>query len=176
MILKPFMLRRIKKDVENELSDKIEIMVHCPLTIRQKLLYIALKKKIKIEELLHYSVGAESGHNVDKNFTSNLMNLVMQFRKVRITSIHIQVMACISQNYTFCSYFTSGRVVTSSGPKKTFINVNLLPSPFPKPSGDDYVKRVPSDLHNLRTKQYRSSEKKTVIGPFRAPPTSNDCR
>ncbi|XP_037302740.1 LOW QUALITY PROTEIN: chromatin-remodeling ATPase INO80-like, partial [Manduca sexta] len=82
MILKPFMLRRIKKDVENELSDKIEIMVHCPLTIRQKLLYIALKKKIKIEELLHYSVGAESGHSVDKNFTSNLMNLVMQFRKV----------------------------------------------------------------------------------------------
>ncbi|XP_041982684.1 chromatin-remodeling ATPase INO80 [Aricia agestis] len=82
MILKPFMLRRIKKDVENELSDKIEVMVHCPLTIRQKLLYIALKKKIKIEELLHYSVGAESGHNVDKNFTSNLMNLVMQFRKV----------------------------------------------------------------------------------------------
>ncbi|XP_053615593.1 chromatin-remodeling ATPase INO80 isoform X2 [Plodia interpunctella] len=82
MILKPFMLRRIKKDVENELSDKIEIMVHCPLTIRQKLLYIALKKKIKIEELLHYTVGSESGHNVDKNFTSNLMNLVMQFRKV----------------------------------------------------------------------------------------------
>lgn len=40
MILKPFMLRRIKKDVENELSDKIEIMVHCPLTIRQRLLYI----------------------------------------------------------------------------------------------------------------------------------------
>ncbi|CAG4960273.1 unnamed protein product [Colias eurytheme] len=82
MILKPFMLRRIKKDVENELSDKIEIMVHCPLTIRQKLLYIALKKKIKIEELLHYTIGSESGHNVDKNFTSNLMNLVMQFRKV----------------------------------------------------------------------------------------------
>ncbi|XP_045484505.1 chromatin-remodeling ATPase INO80 [Pieris rapae] len=82
MILKPFMLRRIKKDVENELSDKIEIMVHCPLTIRQKLLYIALKKKIKIEELLHYTIGSETGHNVDKNFTSNLMNLVMQFRKV----------------------------------------------------------------------------------------------
>lgn len=39
MILKPFMLRRIKKDVENELSDKIEIMVYCPLTTRQKLLY-----------------------------------------------------------------------------------------------------------------------------------------
>lgn len=33
------MLRRIKKDVENELSDKIEVMVYCPLTTRQKVLY-----------------------------------------------------------------------------------------------------------------------------------------
>uniref|UniRef100_A0AAR5PHQ5 Chromatin-remodeling ATPase INO80 n=1 Tax=Dendroctonus ponderosae TaxID=77166 RepID=A0AAR5PHQ5_DENPD len=82
MILKPFMLRRIKKDVENELSDKIEVMVYCPLTTRQNLLYLALKQKIKIEDLLHYSVGGGDSHNVDKNFTSNLMNLVMQFRKV----------------------------------------------------------------------------------------------
>ncbi|EFA10951.2 chromatin-remodeling ATPase INO80 [Tribolium castaneum] len=82
MILKPFMLRRIKKDVENELSDKIEVMVYCPLTTRQQLLYMALKQKIKIEDLLHYSVGGGDSHTVDKNFTSNLMNLVMQFRKV----------------------------------------------------------------------------------------------
>ncbi|XP_037942615.1 chromatin-remodeling ATPase INO80-like [Teleopsis dalmanni] len=86
MILKPFMLRRIKKDVENELSDKIEIMVYCPLTIRQKLLYMALKKKIRIEDLLHLTrsgAGSSSdGGHVDRNFTSNLMNLVMQFRKV----------------------------------------------------------------------------------------------
>lgn len=81
MILKPFMLRRIKKDVENELSDKIEIMVYCPLTMRQNLLYMALKKKIRIEDLLQYTDRA-SDHVVDKNFTSNLMNLVMQFRKV----------------------------------------------------------------------------------------------
>ncbi|XP_018566772.1 putative DNA helicase Ino80 [Anoplophora glabripennis] len=82
MILKPFMLRRIKKDVENELSDKIEVMVYCPLTTRQNLLYLALKQKIKIEDLLHYTVGGGDSHVVDKNFTSNLMNLVMQFRKV----------------------------------------------------------------------------------------------
>lgn len=81
MILKPFMLRRIKKDVENELSDKIEIMVYCPLTMRQNLLYLALKKKIRIEDLLQCTDrGADS--TIDKNFTSNLMNLVMQFRKV----------------------------------------------------------------------------------------------
>lgn len=33
------MLRRIKKDVENELSDKIEVLKYCPLTSRQKILY-----------------------------------------------------------------------------------------------------------------------------------------
>ncbi|XP_017878637.1 chromatin-remodeling ATPase INO80 isoform X2 [Ceratina calcarata] len=82
MILKPFMLRRIKKDVENELSDKIEVMVYCPLTTRQKLLYSALKQKIRIEDLLHYTVGGGDTATNDKNFTSNLMNLVMQFRKV----------------------------------------------------------------------------------------------
>lgn len=83
MILKPFMLRRIKKDVENELSDKIEIMVYCPLTTRQKLLYKALKKKIRIEDLLKVTTGnGASADGLDKNFTSNLMNLVMQFRKV----------------------------------------------------------------------------------------------
>ncbi|EDW14836.1 chromatin-remodeling ATPase INO80 [Drosophila mojavensis] len=88
MILKPFMLRRIKKDVENELSDKIEIMVYCPLTIRQKLLYRALKQKIRIEDLLHVANGGSTtsasgdGSILDRNFTSNLMNLVMQFRKV----------------------------------------------------------------------------------------------
>lgn len=87
MILKPFMLRRIKKDVENELSDKIEVMVYCPLTTRQRLLYMALKQKIRIEDLLHYTVGGGDSHTVDKNFTSNLMNLVMQFRKVRSLSL-----------------------------------------------------------------------------------------
>lgn len=81
MILKPFMLRRIKKDVENELSDKIEIMVYCPLTMRQNLLYTALKKKIRIEDLLQFT-DRNSDNATDKSFTSNLMNLVMQFRKV----------------------------------------------------------------------------------------------
>uniref|UniRef100_A0A8C5D4H1 Chromatin-remodeling ATPase INO80 n=1 Tax=Gadus morhua TaxID=8049 RepID=A0A8C5D4H1_GADMO len=79
MILKPFMLRRIKKDVENELSDKIEILTYCQLTCRQRLLYQALRNKISIEDLLQSSMGtAQQSHNT----TSSLMNLVMQFRKV----------------------------------------------------------------------------------------------
>uniref|UniRef100_A0A8C1DI57 Chromatin-remodeling ATPase INO80 n=1 Tax=Cyprinus carpio carpio TaxID=630221 RepID=A0A8C1DI57_CYPCA len=79
MILKPFMLRRIKKDVENELSDKIEILTYCQLTSRQRLLYQALKNKISIEDLLQSSMGtSQQSHST----TSSLMNLVMQFRKV----------------------------------------------------------------------------------------------
>ncbi|KAJ8308012.1 LOW QUALITY PROTEIN: hypothetical protein KUTeg_012886 [Tegillarca granosa] len=80
MILKPFMLRRVKKDVENELSDKIEILVYCPLTRRQKMLYQAIKNKISIEDLLQSTTSSTSQ---SQNTTSSLMNLVMQFRKRR---------------------------------------------------------------------------------------------
>ncbi|KAL8590096.1 hypothetical protein ACOMHN_034327 [Nucella lapillus] len=79
MILKPFMLRRVKKDVENELSDKIEIMVNCPLTKRQKQLYEAIKKKISIDDLIQ---STNQSNSQSQTTTSSLMNLVMQFRKV----------------------------------------------------------------------------------------------
>uniref|UniRef100_UPI00358F80CD chromatin-remodeling ATPase INO80 isoform X2 n=1 Tax=Myxine glutinosa TaxID=7769 RepID=UPI00358F80CD len=79
MILKPFMLRRIKKEVENELSDKIEVLMYCHLNSRQRLLYQGLKNKISIEDLLQSSMGSsQQAHTT----TSSLMNLVMQFRKV----------------------------------------------------------------------------------------------
>lgn len=56
MILKPFMLRRIKKDVENELSDKIEIMVYCPLTSRQKLLYSGNPNILSHTHIIKYTL------------------------------------------------------------------------------------------------------------------------
>jgi len=79
IILKPFMLRRIKKDVEHELTDKIEVLVYCPLTIRQRLLYAGLKQNIHMEELL---AGLGLGSGSTGMGVSSLMNLVMQFRKV----------------------------------------------------------------------------------------------
>ncbi len=86
MILKPFMLRRIKRDVENELTEKVEVLLYCPLTIRQKLLYMGLKRKIKVEELLQQGDRAASSSSSSQSqaVTSSLMNLVMQFRKVCI--------------------------------------------------------------------------------------------
>lgn len=74
MILKPFMLRRVKKDVENELGAKVEIDIDCYLSGRQKAMYRAIRDKLPLEDLVELS---NSSSNTD-----NLMNIVMQFRKV----------------------------------------------------------------------------------------------
>jgi DNA helicase INO80 len=74
-ILKPFMLRRVKKDVENEIGAKTEYEISCKMTERQKLLYNSIKRKLKNISDLFNSVDS-------KIKVENLMNLVMQFRKV----------------------------------------------------------------------------------------------
>lgn len=74
VILKPFMLRRVKKNVQSELGDKVEIDIFCDLTNRQKKYYQMLKSQISLVDLL-------SNNNNDEN-SQSLMNLVMQFRKV----------------------------------------------------------------------------------------------
>ncbi|KAJ3353253.1 putative DNA helicase ino80 [Allomyces javanicus] len=52
MILQPFMLRRVKRDVQSELGEKIEINVSCALSKKQMLLYRLLKQKISIRDIL----------------------------------------------------------------------------------------------------------------------------
>ena len=76
MILKPFMLRRIKRNVQHELGEKIEVEVYCDLTARQRALYKGLKQKISISELL------QKATSLNEESMDSLMNLVMQFRKV----------------------------------------------------------------------------------------------
>jgi len=76
MILKPFMLRRVKAHVQKELGDKIETDVFCDLTYRQRAYYANLRSKISIMDLI------EKATLGDDQDTATLMNLVMQFRKV----------------------------------------------------------------------------------------------
>ena len=94
MILKPFMLRRVKRHVQNELSEKvgsdcgvqiifiwfpfkIEKDVFVDLSARQRKLYKALLANVSIADLL------EKAANIgDADSARSLMNLVMQFRKV----------------------------------------------------------------------------------------------
>ena len=72
LILKPFMLRRVKKDVENEMPPKIEILVDCGLSRRQRFYYRALTAKVR---------GGGKGSGLGES-TDKLMNIVMKFRLV----------------------------------------------------------------------------------------------
>ncbi|KAF5750246.1 DNA helicase INO80-like [Tripterygium wilfordii] len=76
-ILKPFMLRRVKKDVISELTTKTEVTVHCKLSSRQQAFYQAIKNNISLAELFDSS----RGHLSEKKIL-NLMNIVIQLRKV----------------------------------------------------------------------------------------------
>lgn len=76
-ILKPFMLRRVKKDVISELTKKTEVTVHCKLSSRQQAFYQAIKNKISLAELFD----SNRGHLNEKKIM-NLMNIVIQLRKV----------------------------------------------------------------------------------------------
>jgi SNF2 family DNA or RNA helicase len=64
-ILRPFLLRRLKKDVEKQLPDKVEHVLYCPLSRRQQYLY---------DEFL------EKRSNPDDNL--GIMNVLMYLRKV----------------------------------------------------------------------------------------------
>lgn len=76
-VLKPFMLRRVKKDVITELTGKTEVTVHCKLSSRQQAFYQAIKNKISLAELFD----SNRGHLNEKKIL-NLMNIVIQLRKV----------------------------------------------------------------------------------------------
>ncbi|KAL4204250.1 hypothetical protein AMTRI_Chr01g108830 [Amborella trichopoda] len=76
-ILKPFMLRRVKKDVITEMTSKKEVTVYCKLSSRQQAFYQAIKNKISLAEL----IDSTRGHLNEKKIL-NLMNIVIQLRKV----------------------------------------------------------------------------------------------
>ncbi|KAJ3215020.1 swr1 complex component [Clydaea vesicula] len=71
-VLRPFLLRRLKKDVEKEMPSKIEHVVSCRLSRRQKYLYDDFMSRAKTKEDL------SSG-----NFMS-ILNCLMQLRKENI--------------------------------------------------------------------------------------------
>ena len=65
-ILRPFILRRMKKDVEKQLPDKIEHIVFCQLSRRQQFLY---------DEFLERRY-------TQKEDCVGILNILMQLRKV----------------------------------------------------------------------------------------------
>jgi len=102
MILKPFMLRRVKRHVQNELSEKIEIDVHVDLSARQRALYAALLAKVSVQDLLE-----KAANMGDADSARSLMNLVMQFRKV-CNHPELFERADVVAPFSFCTFGKSG--------------------------------------------------------------------
>ncbi|KAF8330420.1 P-loop containing nucleoside triphosphate hydrolase protein [Cantharellus anzutake] len=98
MILKPFMLRRVKKHVQNELGDKIEIDLYCDLSFRQRALYRGLRANVSVQELL-----VKAAKHGDADSARSLMNLVMQFRKV-CNHPDLFERADVTAPYAFCDF------------------------------------------------------------------------
>ncbi|KDR85120.1 hypothetical protein GALMADRAFT_218196 [Galerina marginata CBS 339.88] len=102
MILKPFMLRRVKRHVQNELSEKIEIDIFVDLSARQRALYAGLLANVSVADLL------EKAANIgDADSARSLMNLVMQFRKV-CNHPELFERADVVAPFSFCNFGRSG--------------------------------------------------------------------
>ncbi|KAG5360806.1 Nuclear protein STH1/NPS1 [Yarrowia sp. B02] len=76
-VLRPFLLRRLKKDVEKDLPDKVETVIKCKMSALQLKMY---------QQMLKYNalyVGDESGAaGVNKSGVKGLNNKIMQLRKI----------------------------------------------------------------------------------------------
>jgi SWI/SNF-related matrix-associated actin-dependent regulator of chromatin subfamily A protein 2/4 len=71
-VLRPFLLRRLKKEVESQLPDKVEYIIKCDMSALQRIIYHHMKKN---------GVLLTEGTN-GKNGTKALMNTIMQLRKI----------------------------------------------------------------------------------------------
>ncbi|BAO42413.1 putative DNA helicase INO80 [Kluyveromyces marxianus DMKU3-1042] len=115
MVLKPFMLRRIKKNVQSELGDKIEIDVLCDLTFRQAKLYQILKSQVSGGyDAIENAAGAD-----DVTSDQKLVNLVMEFRKV-CNHPDLFERADVSSPFSFVSFGESSSLLREGD----FVEVN----------------------------------------------------
>lgn len=69
-VLRPYLLRRLKRDVEKELPSKFEHLTLCPLSKRQRFLYDEFMSRAQTRDAL------ESG------IYQKIANILMQLRKV----------------------------------------------------------------------------------------------
>uniref|UniRef100_H2YVT5 Global transcription activator SNF2L2 n=1 Tax=Ciona savignyi TaxID=51511 RepID=H2YVT5_CIOSA len=75
-VLRPFLLRRLKKEVESQLPEKVEYLVKCDMSALQRLLYCHMHA-----HGLVLTDGSEKG-NYGKGGAKMLMNTIMQLRKI----------------------------------------------------------------------------------------------
>ena len=71
-VLRPFLLRRLKKEVESQLPDKVEYIIKCDMSALQRVIYHHMKTR---GVLL-------TDDKTGKNGAKTLMNTIMQLRKI----------------------------------------------------------------------------------------------
>ncbi|XP_070819753.1 probable global transcription activator SNF2L2 [Chaetodon trifascialis] len=74
-VLRPFLLRRLKKEVESQLPEKVEYVVKCDMSAIQKVLYRHMQKGILLTD------GSEKDKK-GKGGAKALMNTIMQLKKI----------------------------------------------------------------------------------------------
>ncbi|WFD29111.1 RSC chromatin remodeling complex ATPase component [Malassezia sp. CBS 17886] len=77
-VLRPFLLRRLKKDVESELPDKVEKVVRCRMSALQQKLYQQMKR----HKMILSDVGSTGGKGGKPQGIRGLQNAIMQLRKI----------------------------------------------------------------------------------------------
>ncbi|XP_043588909.1 ATP-dependent helicase brm isoform X2 [Bombus pyrosoma] len=75
-VLRPFLLRRLKKEVESQLPDKVEYIIKCEMSGLQKVLYKHMQSKGVL-----LTDGSEKGKQ-GKGGAKALMNTIVQLRKL----------------------------------------------------------------------------------------------
>lgn len=77
-VLRPFLLRRLKKDVESQLPDKVEYIIKCEMSGLQRALYNHLAERgIMLTDASNMKPGQKGGGG-----SKALMNTIMQLRKL----------------------------------------------------------------------------------------------
>lgn len=121
-VLRPFLLRRLKKEVESQLPDKVEYIVKCDMSGLQKVLYRHMQSK---------GVMLTDGSEKDKKGKGGakaLMNTIMQLRKLcnhPFMFQHIEEAYCDHMNLP-------GGVVTGPDLYRTSGKFELLDRILPK--------------------------------------------
>ncbi|KAG9092481.1 hypothetical protein FS749_015686 [Ceratobasidium sp. UAMH 11750] len=105
-VLHPFLLRRLKKDIESEPPDKIEKVIKCKTSALQSQLYMQFKKHGMLFTEIKNPKGKQSG-------IKELNNTVMQLRKIcQHPSVFPEVEDTInpSKEFNASLYRASGKV------------------------------------------------------------------
>ncbi|TKY84939.1 hypothetical protein EX895_006019 [Sporisorium graminicola] len=78
-VLRPFLLRRLKKDVASELPDKVEKVIKCKMSALQLKLYQQMKKH---KMILSGEDNSTAGKKAKPQGIRGLQNAIMQLRKI----------------------------------------------------------------------------------------------